>query len=147
MRCPWVTAGVWEKLFEILKAAGESQLGMVFLEGTVIRAHQKAAGARHPQEALETAPELKTRQAMEALGRSKGGFGTKAVGLCDGAGRLLTLELLPDQAYELEAVPALFDARQAHASVLTVAATLECCYRLIDGKPLIPYIKNIISIK
>src|SRR4051812_49560869 len=25
--------------------------------------------------------------------------------------------------------------RQAHASVLTVAATLECCYRLIDGKP------------
>src|SRR3954463_13277150 len=24
--------------------------------------------------------------------------------------------------------------RQAHASVLTVAATLECCYRLIDGK-------------
>ena len=47
---------------------------------------------------------------MEALGRSKGGFGTKAVGLCDGAGRLLALELLPGQAYELEAVPALFDA-------------------------------------
>src|SRR4051794_6353491 len=28
--------------------------------------------------------------------------------------------------------------RQAHASVLTVAATLECCYRLIDGKALDP---------
>jgi transposase len=81
----WAVAGVWEKLFEILKAAGESQLGMVFLDGTVIRAHQKAAGARRPQEALETAPELKTRPALEALGRSKGGFGTKAVGLCDGA--------------------------------------------------------------
>jgi transposase len=40
----WVRLGVWERLFELAKARGV-QLGMVFLDGTNIRAHAKAAGA------------------------------------------------------------------------------------------------------
>ncbi len=120
---------------------------MVFLDGTVVRAHQKAAGARRPQEVLETAPELKTRQAMEALGRSKGGFGTKAVGLCDGAGRLLALELLPGQADELEAVPALFDALPG-VPIWTIgdkgydAAWFRDAVRALGSKPAVPSRKN-----
>src|SRR3954452_14504330 len=37
----------------------------------------------------------------EALGRSRGGLGTKLVGVCDAAGRLLDFLLVPGQAHEL----------------------------------------------
>src|SRR5919107_3705156 len=40
----WVRLGVWERLL-LLAQAGGVQLGMTFLDGTSIRAHQKAAGA------------------------------------------------------------------------------------------------------
>ena len=41
----WARAGVWERLLNLVQERG-IQLGMVFLDGTSIRAHQKAAGAR-----------------------------------------------------------------------------------------------------
>ena len=37
----------------------------------------------------------------EALGRSRGGLGTKIVGVCDAAGRLLDFVLVAGQAHEL----------------------------------------------
>ena len=40
----WSRLGVWEDLLELAQAKGVA-LGMVFLDGTNIRAHQKAAGA------------------------------------------------------------------------------------------------------
>ena len=40
----WSRAGVWERLLSLVQERGV-QLGMVFLDGTTIRAHQKAAGA------------------------------------------------------------------------------------------------------
>lgn len=39
--------------------------------------------------------------ASEALGRSRGGLGTKIVGVCDAAGRLVDFVLAPGQAHEL----------------------------------------------
>ena len=41
----WARAGVWERLLNLVQQTG-IQLGMVFLDGTSVRAHQKAAGAR-----------------------------------------------------------------------------------------------------
>ncbi len=41
----WARAGVWERLLSLVQERGV-QLGMVFLDGTSVRAHQKAAGAR-----------------------------------------------------------------------------------------------------
>ncbi len=41
----WSKLGVWERLFERAKAAGWPELGMVFMDATLVRAHQKAAGA------------------------------------------------------------------------------------------------------
>src|SRR3954467_11720393 len=38
---------------------------------------------------------------VEALGRSRGGLGTKVVGVCDAAGRLVDFLLVPGQAHEL----------------------------------------------
>ncbi len=40
----WARAGVWERLLDLVQSRGVA-LGMVFLDGTNIRAHQKAAGA------------------------------------------------------------------------------------------------------
>ena len=40
----WARLGVWERLLRLDQERG-IQLGMTFLDGTSIRAHQKAAGA------------------------------------------------------------------------------------------------------
>ena len=42
----WSRMGVWERAFAYLRDAGRPELGEVFLDGTSIRAHQKAAGAK-----------------------------------------------------------------------------------------------------
>ena len=40
----WARLGVWERLLSLVQERG-FQLGMTFLDGTNVRAHQKAAGA------------------------------------------------------------------------------------------------------
>ena len=42
----WSRRGIWGAAFEQLRAAGRADLGEVFLDGTSVRAHQKAAGAK-----------------------------------------------------------------------------------------------------
>src|ERR671932_1005601 len=41
----WAKRGVWERLLELVQRRGVA-LGMTFIDGTTIRAHQKAAGAK-----------------------------------------------------------------------------------------------------
>jgi transposase len=41
----WSRHGVWERLLELAQQRDGIKLGMAFLDGTTIRAHQKAAGA------------------------------------------------------------------------------------------------------
>lgn len=40
----WARLGVWDALLAAARAAGRSDLADVFLDGTSVRAHQKAAG-------------------------------------------------------------------------------------------------------
>jgi transposase len=42
----WAKQGVWERLLELVQQRGSLALGMTFIDGTSIRAHQKAAGAK-----------------------------------------------------------------------------------------------------
>src|SRR5687767_10312445 len=42
----WSRTRVWERAFALLRDAGRPELGEVFLDGTSVRAHQKAAGAK-----------------------------------------------------------------------------------------------------
>ncbi len=42
----WSTLGVWQRVFERLRDTGHAALAEVMLDGTVVRAHQKAAGAK-----------------------------------------------------------------------------------------------------
>ena len=42
----WSRLGVWERLHRLARERQCPELGLAFLDGTVIRAHQKAAGAK-----------------------------------------------------------------------------------------------------
>ena len=59
-----------------------------FVDGSVIRAHQHAAGAKHSD------------GASEALGYSKGGFSTKIHLRCDGNGLPMTMQLTVGERHE-----------------------------------------------
>lgn len=63
----WAKGGVWQALFEQVKGQ-DPALGMVFLDGTNIRAHHKAAGAAKkgdPEDAKMIVKHLAAR--VEAL--------------------------------------------------------------------------------
>lgn len=51
----WSRAGVWARAFALLRDAGQPALGEVFLDGTSVRAHQKAAGAKGGRERMRSA--------------------------------------------------------------------------------------------
>jgi transposase len=118
--------GLWQTILELLQAEADSrgqldwQTGCA--DGSVIRAHQHAAGA---SEGLEyshiedsqtrqaetqslvmavseaTPPKSKEQvQARQALGYSQGGFSTKLHIICEGQGRPLAATLSPGQAHE-----------------------------------------------
>ena len=42
----WTLGGVWDKIMAHVVAEGEPKLAFACIDGTVARAHQKAAGAR-----------------------------------------------------------------------------------------------------
>jgi len=97
----WSRLGVWERLLALVQERGV-QLGMAFLDGTSVRAHQKAAGATRKRDSQAE------RDAREALGRSRGGFGTKVCVIADSSGRAVAFRIAPGQAHELpHAVPLL----------------------------------------
>ena len=60
----------------------------------------------------------------EALGRSRGRLGTKIVGVCDAAGRLLDFVVVPGQAHEL--APSLMLLKRLPVSPIWVLADMAC---------------------
>ena len=91
----WAKLAVWERLHRLARERRGLELGMVFLDGTVIRAHQKAAGAR--KDGLTPGASA----GSQALGRSRGGYGTKGHVLADARGRAVAFAVTPGQAAEL----------------------------------------------
>jgi transposase len=88
----WRKKGLWDQLFELIQqdadARGELDWQVHYVDGTVIRAHQHAAGAAH------------SSAAAEALGRSQGGFSTKVHLRAEGQGKPFSLVLTPGQQHE-----------------------------------------------
>ena len=101
----WAKLGVWERLLERAQQGG-IELGMVFIDGTSVRAHHKAAGAEKGVNSAE-------RDMCEALGRSRGIYGTKACVIADGHGRAVAFALAPGQAHEVPLAPDLVDSCRA----------------------------------
>ena len=61
----WARAGVWERLLGLVQERGV-RLGMVFLDGTNIRAHQKAAGAHRKGDLQKSETAVKHLAALVA---------------------------------------------------------------------------------
>ena len=88
----WQKAGIWQRILDQLQNQADSQgkldWEIHYVDGTIVRAHQHAAGAKGSQ--AET----------EALGRSQGGFSTKIHVRADGNGNPLTFVLTAGQRHE-----------------------------------------------
>jgi transposase len=78
----WQERGVWQRVFAEL--AGDADFEEVFLNNTIIRVHQHAAGAQK-------------KEGAQAIGRSRGGFTTKIHALVEALGNLARWSLTPDR--------------------------------------------------
>jgi transposase len=99
----WRRSDVWQRVLEALQALAdaEERVGweLHFLDSTVVRAHQHAAGAR--KAGREPGAE------DEALGRSRGGFTIHV--RCEGYGKPVTFTLTGGQVHDSQQVTALID--------------------------------------
>lgn len=119
-------SGVWQRILELLQAEADTQGQLDWqnscADGSVIRAHQHAAGAaagteppqiedviregHETQSCVIEVPNVplqlrkEQREAKQALGYSQGGFSTKLHLICEGQGRPLAATLSPGQAHE-----------------------------------------------
>ncbi len=91
----WRKAGIWDRIFADLQAQADRDTNLDwtihFVDSTVIRAHQHAAGAKGSD------------PATEALGRSQGGVATKLNVRAEGQGKPMSFVLQPGQAHESQA--------------------------------------------
>ena len=91
----WSKDGTWERIHQALlqrmDEAGALDLELWFIDGSCVRAARAAAGARAAK-GLE--PE------DHALGRSRGGFGSKLHLLCDRLGTPVAIRVSPGQRHE-----------------------------------------------
>jgi transposase len=87
----WQRSGLWDQILGRLQEEAQEQgtldWSFHFLDGTVIRAHQHAAGARKGG-------------GDEALGRSQGGFSTKLHLRAEGQGKPMVLRLTAGHRHE-----------------------------------------------
>jgi len=101
----WQRSGLWNQiLISLQQAANECRAidwSLHYVDGTVIRAHQHAAGARKGG-------------GDEALGRSQGGFSTKLHLRSEGHGKPLVVLLTAGQRHEQTMFEPLMEAGRIH---------------------------------
>jgi transposase len=94
----WTAAGVWARVLaapqRAADRAGRLDWSTHYVDGTVVRAHQHAAGAVGGQD-------------TEALGRSRGGFSTKVHLRAEGGGKPLAFVVSGGERHESRYVAAL----------------------------------------
>src|SRR5205085_3404396 len=103
----WCRAGVWDRILSALQAEadarGEIDWDLHFVDATIVRAHQHAAGARR------TGAVGGGEAPDEALGRSQGGFSTKIHLRAEGHGRPITAVLTGGERHEQIALADVLD--------------------------------------
>lgn len=89
----WSKRGIWDRLFALV--CGELDHEWSFMDGTIVRAHQHAAGARKGEDA--------------AIGRSRGGLTTKIHMLADAHGNPASFEITEGQVHDMKRALALLE--------------------------------------
>jgi transposase len=96
----WRRAGLWQRILEALQARadrhGRIDWSLHFIDSTVVRAHQHAAGARK-------ASGEKRGISDEALGRPRGGLSTKIHIRAEGLGKPVTFTLTGGEVHDSKA--------------------------------------------
>lgn len=127
----WGKRGIWKKLFEHLQKDPDLEWAMI--DSTIVRAHACSAGYG------------KNTQAVEGLGRSKGGFTTKIHALVDALGNPLDFILSPGQRNDITQAEAL-TASVSNTSVIADKGYDSSSFRdFLENKlckPEIPSRKN-----
>jgi transposase len=95
----WCRTGVWQRLFA---AVQDADLEWLLLDSTVVRAHPHAAGKNGGDD-------------DQALGRSRGGFGTKIHLAVDALGNPVTVHLSPGQDADITHAETLLADHRAEA--------------------------------
>jgi transposase len=145
----WRRDGTWDRLLGHVQAEADAcgDIGwVVCLDGTVVRAHQHAAGARHSPSKADRAANIE-HPADESLGHSRGGLTTKLHLACDERGRPLGVVITPGQRHESTQLAAVLDAirvpraggrdrprkRPDHV-IADKGYSYETCRRLLRGR-------------
>lgn len=123
----WCKQGVFARIFETLR---DPDLEVLMLDSTVIRAHPHAAGADH------TTPE------QEALGRSRGGFGTKIHVAVDGLGKPTKILLSPGQDHDVTKAPQLIANAKADKVIADKAYDSDALIEQIESQGATPVIPS-----
>jgi transposase len=97
----WCQQGIWDRIFAELQAQAETDPSLDwtlhFVDSTVVRADQHAAGAKGSD------------GDAEALGRSQGGLSTKLNVRAEGNGKPMAFVLQPGQQHESRAFEPLME--------------------------------------
>jgi transposase len=104
----WRKDGTWARilttLLDQLDDAGRISRDLWCIDASIIRASRAAAGARRASPQVRQLGGSKAMQLQEpedhALGRSRGGFGTKVHLVCDSHGIVLAVFVTPGQRHE-----------------------------------------------
>lgn len=113
----WSDRGVWHRVFAEL--AKDADFKEVFLDSTIVRAHQHAAGARK-------------KNGNQALGRSRGGLTTKIHALVERLGQLNRFVLTGGEVN---------DVTQADTLIEGIPAGAVIADKAFDADPLITRIQ------
>lgn len=108
----WTREGLFERIFRA-EVEEDADLSRVMIDGTHIKNHICAHGARRPD------PEWGyTSKQVQAIGWSKGGHTTNIITMADRTGRCVDFTLVPGNRHESQFLPLLVDRHQEIGAVL-----------------------------
>ncbi|WP_156953435.1 IS5 family transposase [Aquamicrobium defluvii] len=125
----WIGMGVFDRLFDAV--ASQPDLEWLAIDATVIRAQAQAAGA----------PRKKGGPEAQALGRSRGGFGTKLHAVVDALGLPVRFAIGPGQQNDMAPACQLIAGIASGNVMADRAYDADSLHEIIlaeGGKPVIP---------
>lgn len=122
----WADKGVWQTIFARLSE--DADFEEVFLDSTIVRAHEHAAGA--------------SKKGQQGIGCSRGGLSTKIHAAVDGLGNLGRFRLTGGERHDITEAANLLDGMENVGAVLADkafdAASLLARIRELGAKAVIP---------